>query len=118
MNTNITSREQQAVRRYLEVKGYEVVEQNWAHGSDAIDFIADDGEDLVFIACSASQNTGEGMPVEEVDRKAFERIAAAYLAEAEGVGSREVRYDHVHLLVIGEGRALLRHHINALSVVG
>ena len=37
-----------------------------------------------------------------------------YLADHEGV-DRPVRFDNVSLVVFGESKAFLRHHINALS---
>lgn len=45
----------------------------------------------------------------------FERVAAAYLAEAEVEGLTSIRYDIVSLLVTGSKRALLRHHKNVLN---
>ena len=55
------------------------------------------------------------MPREEPDQGRFERIAAAYLAEAEVEGLTSIRYDIVSLLVTGSEKALLRHHKNVLS---
>lgn len=111
-------RAMQGVRRYLELKGFEILEDGWCHGKDSIDFIArDDDDELVFVKCSIHGNEGEGIPEQQVDRKAFERIAAAYLAESD-CDNTTVRFDTVSLLVIGDSRALLRHHINALSPLG
>ena len=112
-----TSRAHEALRRYLELKDFEVVEDGWAHGQDSIDFIARDSGDLVFVATSTAANAGEGFPEEPFDRKAFERLAAAYLAETDVAGCN-VRLDAVSLLVVGESRALLKHYVNALSEVG
>lgn len=53
----------QAARRYLELKGFEILEDGWCHGKDTIDFIAtgEDGE-LVFISCEVNANAGEASP--------------------------------------------------------
>lgn len=111
-------RAKQGVRRYLELKGYEILEDGWCHGRDSVDFIATDEDGaLVFIDCEVSENVGEGIPEEAPDRKAFERIAAAFLAESD-LSSVEVRYDVVGILIIGESRALIRHHINAITPLG
>lgn len=111
-------RAKQGVRRYLELKGYEILEDGWCHGRDSVDFIATDEDDaLVFIDCEVSENAGEGIPEEAPDRKAFERIAAAYLVEAD-LSNTEVRYDIVGVLILGESRALIRHHINAITPLG
>lgn len=111
-------RAKQSVRRYLELKGYEVLEDGCCHGRDAVDFIATDEDGaLVFIDCQVSENAGEGIPEEAPDRKAFERIAAGYLAEAD-LSNAEVRYDIVGVLILGESRALTRHHINVITPLG
>ena len=57
MNAN-SNRVHQAIRRYLELKGYEVLEDEWFHGQDKVDFIALDGECLVFVTAEATMNTG------------------------------------------------------------
>lgn len=111
-------RAKQGVRRYLELKGYEILEDGRCHGKDSVDFIATDEDDApVFIDCGVGENTGEGIPEETPDRKAFERIAAAYLAEADLI-SAEVRYNIVGALIIGGSRALIRHHISAITPLG
>lgn len=108
----------QGVRRYLEIKGYEVLEDGWRHGKDSVDFIATDEDGaLVFIDCEVNANASEGIPEEAPDRKAFERIAAPYLAEADLI-SAEVRYNIVGALIIGGSRALIRHHISAVTPLG
>ena len=116
--TTITSKANQAIRRYLEMKGFEILEDGWAHGQDSVDFIARDENDvLVFVVTQVRDNVGEGIPEIARDRKGFERIAAAYLADAD-ITDCAVRLDTVSLLVIGNDRALLKHHVNALGEVG
>ena len=65
-----------------------------------------DNEKLVF-ADTATKCGGYDVPKEEPDQKCFERIAAAYLAEAEVEGLTSIRYDIVSLLVAGSEKALL-----------
>lgn len=56
----MNTRARQDVRRYLEIKDYEVLENGWSHEHDSIDFIATDEEStLVFIAFETSGNEGE-----------------------------------------------------------
>lgn len=118
MNTT-TTKTRQAIRRYIELRGFEIIEDGWAHGKDEIDFIARDTEDgdLVFVAAEAHTDGGKGIPAEKLDRGAFERIAAAYLASAD-IDNCTVRLDTVSLLVLNDSRGLIRHHRNALSEVG
>lgn len=105
------------IRTYLERRGIEVKEEGWAHGNDRIDFIADDEEDLVFIDCKITINNGDGFEEDSFDRDAFERITAAYLSEHQELPDSEVRLDIISMLVLSEGKGLLRHHRNALSVM-
>ena len=93
------------------------MEQNWSHGNDTASFIAIDGSDLVIVFAEASRNAGAGFPDTEADRKAFERLAAAYLAESEYI-DLGVRLDVVSLLVIDDDRALVKHFTNAAMRVG
>lgn len=74
-------------------------------------------DDLVFIGCQLCQNSGEGFPEEVLDRDSLERLAAAYLAEHLDTGDCAVRFDAVSMLTLGDDRALLRHHQNALCTL-
>ena len=116
MNESITTKARKAMRRYLELRGFEVLEDGWAHGKDAADFIAIDGEngDLVFVAAEARANGNGEFPGSEPDREAFERLAAAYLTDAD-VTDRAVRLDVLSMLVLSDSRGLIRHHVNVLS---
>jgi len=113
MNAN-SNRIHQAIRRYLELKGYEVLEDEWFHGQDKVDFIALDGECLVFVTAEATMNTGSGIPAVSFERATFERIAAAYITEAD-IAECEVRFDTVSMLILSEDRGLIRHNVNALG---
>ena len=115
MNATIITKAHAAIHRYLELKGYEVLEANWAHGNDRIDFIVrDECGTLAFVVTVASENAGEGIPGIALDRKGFERIAAAYLTHAD-ITDCDVRLDAISLLILGESRAIIRHHVNALG---
>ena len=114
MGRSIDERPHEAIRAYLEHRGIGVLEEGWAHGSDSIDFIAANDEELVFVD-AATKCGGYDMPREEPNQERFERIAAAYLAEAEVEGLTSIRYDIVSLLVTGSEKALLRHHKNVLN---
>lgn len=114
MGKSIDERSHEAIRAYLEHRGIEVLEEGWAHGPDGIGFIAMDEGELVFVE-TMTKCGGCDMPQEEPDWERFERIAAAYLAESEVEGLTSIRYDIVSLLVVGSGKALLRHHHNVLN---
>lgn len=111
----IDTKAMKGIKDYLERRGFEILEERWAHGGDTIDFIANEEDALVFISCQLRQNSGEGFSEEALDRGSLERLAAAYLTEHLDSGDCAVRFDAVSMLVLGEDRALLRHHRNALS---
>ena len=113
----IDTRAKKGIRVYLERRGFEILEKSWAHGGDVADFIARDVDDLVFVSCQVTQNSGEGFLEEGADRAALERLAAAYLAEHLDFEDVLVRFDVVSMLTVGENRALLRHHLNALGTL-
>ncbi|WP_124061367.1 YraN family protein [Gordonibacter sp. Marseille-P4307] len=110
----IDTRAKKGIRVYLERRGFEILEEGWAHGGD---FIARDEDELVFVHCQVTQNGGEGFPEEDADRTALERLAAAYLAEHLDSEDIRIRFDVVSMLIVGESRALLRHHLNALGTL-
>lgn len=110
----IDAKAMKGIKSYLKRRGFEILEERWAHGGDIIDFIANEEDDLVFVRCQLHQNSGEGFPEEALDRSSLERLAAAYLAEHLDSGDCTVRFDVVSMLVLGNDRALLRHHRNAL----
>ena len=47
-------------------------------------------------------------------REKYERIALAYAAEYSGT-EVPVRFDVVSIVVIGNGKAMIRHHMNAFT---
>lgn len=110
----IDTKAMKGIRSYLELRGFEILEEGWAHGGDTIDFIASEEDDLVFIGCQLRQNCGEGFPEEALDRDSLERLAAAWLAEHLDTADCTVRFDVVSMLVFNDDKGLLRHHRNAL----
>ena len=116
MEATIRDKAERGIKTYLERQGFEIMEEGWAHGSDRIDFIADDEGELAFIDCRINDNDGHGFADDKVDREAFERLAASYLTEHGEIPDSRVRFDVVSMLILSEGKGLLRHHRNALSV--
>lgn len=117
-NKELGRRGEEAAARFLERKGFEILERNWACHAGEADIIAQDEDTLVFVEVKTRSNADKGLPEEAVDkhkRERYERIAAAFLQTYETVDIA-VRFDVVSILVIGSERAFLRHHINAFSV--
>lgn len=112
------NRAMKAIGRYLELKGYEILEEAWAHGDDRADYIIEDEGELAFVFGRVHENAGAGIPDEAIDRKAFERLAAAFLAEHPEFADCAVRADSVAVLILSSDRAMIRHCVNALSACG
>lgn len=106
-----------AAELFLDRKGYNVIDTVWADpdGAGSIDIIAENEGAIVFIDVLAEEGA-ESFPTESIDRAQHEVLAAHWLAGADAeLIDRPVRFDTIAFLVVGESRALLRHHINALS---
>ena len=116
-DNNLIDRAVSASARYLELKGYEVLEQNWSpEGSDeSVPLIAYDDDTLVFIDVTVKTGFEGFVPESETDREAMEILAARYLAQTDDEPDFEVRFDIISMMVVGESRAMLKHHINAFS---
>lgn len=110
----IDTKAMKGIRSYLGRGDFEILEEGWAHGGDTINFIASEGDDLVYIICQLRQDCGEGFPEEALDRNSLERLAVAWLAEHLDSGYCAVRFVLVGMLVLDDDRGLLRHYPNAL----
>ena len=107
---NLKQRAVQAAERFLHHRGYDVVDVGWK--SPAGD------DDLVFVEVAARDGAAAGFPPSRNQgelRARRERAALAYLAE-KGADEGPVRFDDVSLVIVAPDRALVRHHINSLSV--
>lgn len=104
-----------AISTFLIRHGFEIIEEGWAHGKDSIDFIDREDDELVFIDTAINMNDGAGFTKESANRSSLERLAAAYLAEHQGMPEGLVRFGKVNLMVLGDSKAFLRHYRNALS---
>lgn len=49
------------ISTYLARRGFDIIEEGWAHGKDSIDFIARDDDDLVFIATKVAKRSDEDL---------------------------------------------------------
>lgn len=103
-----------ATARFLSRKGYEILDEHPAAGFAKI--VAKEGKTVVFVSVAARLGTDEGLPCEELDRKDAEATAIAWLVANPGAANNcNMRFDSVAILALGNGKAFLRHHINALG---
>ena len=116
-NAELGRRGEDAAARFLDRRGYEIVERNWTCAAGEADIIARDGEALVFVEVKTRSSCDCGMPAEAVDeakRDRYERIAALFL-QGFDVVDVPVRFDVVSIVVVPPDRAFIRHHIGAFS---
>lgn len=116
-NADVGRRGEDAAARFLERRGYDIVERNWTCSAGEADIIARDEETVVFVEVKTRTNCDKGLPSEAVDeakRARYERIAVQFLKDYDVVDV-PVRFDIVSLVVISPDRAMIRHHINAFS---
>ena len=116
-DSNLFDKAVKASARYLELRDYEILEQNWSpEGSEqSVPLIAYDEDTLVFINVTARSGFEGFVPESATDHEAMEVLAAMYLAQADVEPDVEIRFDIVSMMGVGEHRAMIKHHINAFS---
>lgn len=110
-------RGEEAACRFLRRRGFEILHRNWKCFAGEVDIVGIDDDTLCFVEVKTRSNANKGFPSEAVDarkRDRYERIAACYLKE-HAYDDMRVRFDVISLLVLGEDRAFLRHHVNAFG---
>lgn len=110
-------RGEEAAVCFLERREYEILDRNWKCIAGEADIVALQDDTLCFIEVKTRKDAQKGFPSEAVDtrkRSRYERIAACYLKDHDYADVR-VRFDIIAILVLGEDRAFLRHHLNAFG---
>ena len=103
---------------YLQRIGFTVLETNWRTRAGEIDIVASDGECLVLIEVKTRRTISKGSPEDAVSpakQRKLGKLAAAYVQRMEREPA-EIRFDVVTIHVLGEDRALLRHHRAAFQL--
>lgn len=117
-NKNLGMRGEDAATKYLENKGYVILDRNWKCKLGEIDIVAKFEDVLIFVEVKTRTNIELGLPEDAVGpkkRRKYESLAAMYLQEHEYV-DMAVRFDVVGLLVLKQDRAFIRHHVNAFGI--
>lgn len=110
-------RGEEAAAKFLDKRGYTILERNWKCFAGEADIIAQDGDSIVFVEVKTRRDCKKGFPAEAVNkekRQKYEKIALAYLQDC-AVSDAMVRFDVVSIVVVASDRALIRHHINAFA---
>lgn len=115
-NFELQEKAVKAATRFIERKGYELLETGWTSPEGTkIDLIANDEDALAFIDVTATEYGEGGFEGGKVKRGDLEIAAASWLAGNSPDGEIQVRFDIIDMLVVSADRAPLRHHINAFS---
>lgn len=65
---------EQKAAKYLEQKGYRILESNYNSRTGEIDLVTKDGEYYAFVEVKYRSNTKQGLPEEAVDYRKMRRI--------------------------------------------
>lgn len=103
-----------ATARFLSRKGYEILDKHPDQGFAQI--VAKEDETVVFVSVAARLGADKGLPCEELNREDAEASAIAWLARNPSAPTDcRMRFDSIAILALDNGKAFLRHHINALG---
>lgn len=117
--TNTSVKALEAAARFLEHRGYEVLDRKWVCDSGTVDLVVTDGEAFVFTQVRA--NLGErprAFPPECTDaghRESREAVMLAYMASHPDITDSIVRFDDISIVLTARDHAVIRHHISSLS---
>lgn len=62
-------------RKYLEVQGYQILEENFRNKLGEIDLIAQEGKTICFIEVKTRQSLDQGQPYEAVNRRKIRKLS-------------------------------------------
>lgn len=118
-NKELGRKGEDAAARFLERKGFDILERNWLCAFGEADIICRDEDSIHFVEVKTRSGIQYGLPSDAVTsekRSRYEKIALCYLQEYENCDIR-VSFDIISLLVTSNNRCLLRFHENAFSRV-
>ena len=117
-NRDLGLKGEAAAVRYLEHRGYDILQRQFTCQAGEADIIARIEDCLCFVEVKTRTDTVKGFPEEAVNarkRERYERIAAYYLKDHVSEELR-VRFDVMSIIVLSETHAFLRFHKNAYGV--
>lgn len=118
---NFNAKVNEASSKYLSRRGYEIIQESWKEndGLLPVDLVARDDDTIVFVRCKG-RKAEEGRFFDDdnnLDRGKLEAFAIDWFEKNQDeYADCPFRFDSVSMVVIGADKALLRHHVNALSV--
>jgi len=100
---------EELARKYLEDKGYLILETNWRHDRDEVDIIAMDGDELVIVEVKTRSSDRYGEPEDDVSwakEKFLIRATEAYLEEKDL--DIDSRFDIISI-ILNENECRIKH---------
>lgn len=116
-NENLQQKGVKAAIKYLESKGHEIIETDLKNNFKAYMIVSKCDDVLCFTEVKTRADVSKGFGednVSESKRAKVEALAAKFLINSDFV-DMALRFDVIGLLVIGQYKAMIRHHINAFG---
>lgn len=110
--SELEKRAVKASTTFFSNRGYDVLDV--LDGNKVVKLVVrdNDTDETVFVSVQLRESTSDRAPVEP-PRAEYEDEACEWLADHDNSG--DCRFDAVMLTVVGDSRALLRHHVNCLG---
>lgn len=116
---DFNERAEQAAAMFLDRRGYDIIERTWetGEGDEPVDIIAKEDDSIVFVTVRARKGADKGFPESNLNREELEKFAVKWFtAHPDDCVECAFRFDVVALMTLSESRAMIRHHINCMSV--
>lgn len=117
-NKDLGAKGEKAAAKFLDSKGYTILDKNWTCKFGEIDIVARLDNTIVFVEVKTRKTLSKGLPEDSVNakkRKKYEILAASYLQDHDYI-DMSIRFDVVGIIVLDKEKAFIRHHINAFGV--
>ncbi|WP_316804636.1 YraN family protein [Pedobacter nototheniae] len=97
-------------KRYLEEKGYEILDENWTYGKAEIDLIVYQNGLMVFVEIKSRSSVAFGQPEEFVNQAKQKQMELASLAYIEIMNHQnEIRFDVIAITFTKDHNYTLKH---------
>lgn len=94
---------EELAKQFLEAKGYEILDQNWAYKHAEIDLIAFHNQTLIFVEVKTRSSLHFGEPQDFVSPRKHRLLASAASRYIELIGySGEIRFDIIGIYIKDE----------------
>ena len=100
--------------KFLQEKGYRILDRNWRWKQLELDVIAQDGGQLVFVEVKSRKGKYYGTPAEFIDGSKEKKLMAAAQAYIEQIDYEwEIRFDFIEIIFRDEQHFEINHYEDA-----